>query len=116
MRSSRALVYCLKSGSLLAALVLSFSISSLVSAIGHESWISKGRFKNAANEWCCGANDCVMIPGEKVHVNGIGYDLILDRTETVPYTETLPSQDGQYWRCHRSDGSRRCFFAPQPSM
>lgn len=116
MRRWRAFVRDFKSGLSLVAFVTCFSIGALVSATGHESWISEGRFKNTANEWCCGANDCVMIPGEKVHVNGIGYDLILDRTETVPYTETLPSQDGQYWRCHRSDGSRRCFFAPQPSM
>ena len=116
MRAWSASVPFFKFKSSAAALALCFFVSSFVSATGHESWISKGRFKNGANEWCCGANDCVMIPGEKVHINGIGYELVLDRAETVPYTETLPSQDGQYWRCHRTDGSRRCFFAPQPGM
>jgi hypothetical protein len=116
MRRRRAFVSYFKSRLSLVALVLSFSIGAFVSASGHESWISKGKFKNAANEWCCGDIDCVVIPESHVLPNGIGYDLILDRTETVPYPEVLPSQDGQYWRCHRSDGSRRCFFAPQPGM
>lgn len=116
MRLWRAFVLHFKSKLCLASLVLCFSVSTLVSATGHESWISKGKFKNGANEWCCGDIDCVVIPESRVHPNGVGYDLILDRTETVPYPEVLPSQDGQYWRCHRSDGSRRCFFAPQPSM
>ena len=117
MRWWRAFVAYFESRSCLAFLVLCFSVSPLVSATGHESWISKGKFRNTANEWCCGDIDCVVIPESNVRPNGVGYDLILERrAETVPYPETLPSQDGQYWRCHRSDGSRRCFFAPQPSM
>src|SRR5436190_24061901 len=116
MRACVAFVSNFKSGSCFAALVVCFSIAVSMSASGHESWISKGKFKNAANEWCCGDIDCVVIPESRVHPNGIGYDLILERSETVPYPETLPSQDGQYWRCQRSDGSRRCFFAPPPSM
>lgn len=100
----------------IALLAGAFFTAIPLSAFAHESWISRGQFKNAANEWCCGDIDCVMIPEEHVHPNGVGYDLILDRAETVPYSETLPSQDGRFWRCHRSDGSRRCFFAPQPGM
>jgi hypothetical protein len=61
-------------------------------AIGHESWISKGKFKNAANEWCCGDIDCVVIPESRVYPNGVRYDLVLDRTETVPNPEALASQ------------------------
>jgi hypothetical protein len=97
-------------------LIIAFFFTALVTASAHDSWISRGKFKNAANEWCCGDIDCEVIPENRVHPNGVGYDLILDRTETVPYAEALPSQDGQYWRCHRPDGSRRCFFAPEPSM
>ncbi len=33
--------------------------------------------------------------------------------ETVPYSQSLPSPDGAYWRCKRPDGSPRCFFAPE---
>ena len=35
--------------------------------------------------------------------------------EIVPYRETQVSRDGKYWRCHKPDKSRRCFFAPPPS-
>ena len=34
--------------------------------------------------------------------------------EVVPYSQSLPSPDGAYWRCKRPDGSPRCFFAPPP--
>lgn len=85
-------------------------------AFAHDSWISNGQFKNGANEWCCGDNDCAVVPEDRVHANGIGYELIFDKPEIVPYSEALPSMDGKYWRCHRSDGSRRCFFAPRPAV
>jgi hypothetical protein len=35
--------------------------------------------------------------------------------ESVPFAEAQPSPDGEFWRCKRPDGSRRCFFAPPPS-
>ena len=40
---------------------------------------------------------------------------IADTCEVVPFTEAQPSPDGSYVRCHRPDGSRRCFFAPRPN-
>ncbi len=49
-----------------------------------------------------------------MHTNGVGFELT-SHGETVPYGEVLTSEDGKYWRCHRPDGSRRCFFAPKPS-
>jgi hypothetical protein len=36
--------------------------------------------------------------------------------EVVPYSQSLPSPDGSYWRCKRPDGTNRCFFAPKPEM
>ena len=98
------------SGSVLAFLVLIDA-----SAGAHDSWISSGAFKNHANEWCCGEIDCAVVPESRVHPNGVGYELIFNNTEVVPYDEALPSMDGRYWRCQRPDGSRRCFFAPRPS-
>jgi hypothetical protein len=81
-------------------------------AFAHDNWISRGGFRGPKNgEWCCGANDCFVVPASLVRVNGTGYE-ITNRQETVPYEEVLPSIDGQYWRCHRPDGTRRCFFAP----
>lgn len=81
-------------------------------AAAHDSWIAKGQFRGPLNgEWCCGDHDCVVIPAQSVKPNGIGYD-VASHAETVPYKEVLPSMDGNFWRCHRPDGSRRCFFAP----
>jgi hypothetical protein len=79
----------------------------------HDSWISRGGHRNAAGEWCCGAGDCFMVPGEQVSTTGQGYRLY--GIELVPYSEAQPSPDGAYWRCKRPDGTRRCFFAPPPS-
>lgn len=75
-------------------------------------WINQGRHQNPAGEWCCGPGDCfIMAP---VRITSAGY--FLPQTgETIPYAEAQPSPDGQFWRCKRPDGSRRCFFAPPPS-
>jgi hypothetical protein len=97
-------------------LIFACLIGVAATASAHDSWISRGQFKNQANEWCCGDIDCVIIPEQRVHANGIGYELIFEKIEVVPYGEALPSMDGQYWRCHKPDGTRRCFFAPRPSV
>jgi hypothetical protein len=81
-------------------------------AAAHESWISRGQFKNGAGEWCCGEGDCFIIHG--VTTNASGY-VLSDPAEIVPCHEAQPSPDGAYWRCKRPDGSRRCFFAPPPA-
>ncbi len=42
-------------------LCLAFAIPFLLAATScyaHENWVSEGRFKNTAGEWCCGAYDC----------------------------------------------------------
>ena len=105
----------------LAAAILSFNI-----ACAHDFWISRQGLKNAAGEWCCGAGDCGAFVGGSITPAVGGYQV--DATyalpgqsdkpfrvvEFVPYAEAQPSPDGAYWRCHRPDGSRRCFFAPPP--
>jgi hypothetical protein len=93
----------------LAAVVL-FGASS--AAFAHDSWISRGGFRGPQNgEWCCGAIDCFVVPASSVKTGNAGFELN-GAAEVVPYKEALPSVDGQYWRCHRPDGTRRCFFAP----
>lgn len=83
-------------------------------AAAHDSWISRGGYRSpVSGELCCGSNDCFIVPADNVKVNGAGYELRAH--ETVPYSEALPSADGQYWRCQKPDGSRRCFFAPAVS-
>jgi hypothetical protein len=94
---------------LLAAIAV-VSISSV--AYAHDNWISRGGFRGPQNgEWCCGASDCTVVPSQSVKPSSVGYELQPNQ-EVVPYKEALPSVDGQYWRCHRPNGTRRCFFAP----
>jgi hypothetical protein len=81
-------------------------------AFAHDSWISRGGFRGPQNgEWCCGASDCFVVPATAVKAANAGFELEPTK-EVVPYKEALPSIDGQYWRCHRPNGTRRCFFAP----
>jgi len=99
-RTSRALI----------AAAAIFSTTSI--ALAHDSWISRGGFRGPQNnEWCCGANDCFVVPSSSVRPGNAGFELS-PLQEVIPYKEALPSADGQYWRCHRPDGTRRCFFAP----
>lgn len=101
-------------------------------AHAHDVWISRGGYKNAAGEWCCGAKDCGVVARNAVKAGSDGYSLRGAVTygmgvtgneadgptrqenvnEVVPYSQSLPSPDGAYWRCKRPDGSPRCFFVP----
>lgn len=95
-----------------ALLVLILLVSP---ALAHDSWISRGGHRNAAGEWCCGDGDCFVVEGVKhVSLPAVGYRL--PSGEFVPQSEAQPSPDGSFWRCKRPDGTRRCFFAPPPSM
>jgi hypothetical protein len=85
---------------------------SLASAHGPAEWIQRGGHRNAAGELCCGERDCAEIAGEDVNITGAGY-FVRSISETVPFSEALPSPDGHYWRCLWG-GARKCFFAPPP--
>ena len=88
-------------------------------------WIMQGKHRNAAGEWCCGEGDCFVVTGvATVTLPATGYRLPgsigedgRERPdgEFIPQDEAQPSPDGQFWRCRRPDGSRRCFFAPPPN-
>ena len=105
------------------ALVVATLVFVVVGTSAHDSWISRGGHRNAAGEWCCGEGDCFVIPKERIMMTGEGYVVILgplagigpQMDEAVPFSEAQPSPDGEFWRCKRPDGSRRCFFAPPPS-
>ena len=48
-------------------------------------------------------------------VIAIGYRDGHPKGDSVPFNEAQPSPDGEFWRCKRPDGTRRCFFAPPPA-
>lgn len=109
------------SGVATGVLATLFILWSIGGVLAHEHPIN-GK-KNAAGEWCCGEGDCEALT--EYYPDGsavIGWEpgryIIYDSTrhsvETIPEREAMPSPDGRYWRCHRPDGSRRCFFAPLP--
>jgi hypothetical protein len=105
------------------ALILAAPLFFVLVAAAHESWINQGAYRNKDGEWCCGDGDCHMLPKEQVHMTGTGYLILRNplagagpvQQEHVPFSEALVSRDGEFWRCHRPDGVRRCFFAPPPS-
>ncbi len=83
-------------------------------SLAHDFWINHGNYRSPNGEHCCGDTDCSAVPATEMMPTAAGW-LIESLGEVVPYSEAQPSQDGQFWRCKRYDGSRRCFFAPQPS-
>lgn len=78
-------------------------------AAAHDHWINRGDYRSPTGTHCCGPNDCFVIPNVRAAPNGY----ILPDGEVVPFSEALISEDDDYWRCRATDGSRRCFFAPQ---
>jgi hypothetical protein len=81
-----------------------------------EEWIMQGNHHNPiSGEHCCGENDCFKLAPEDISTTSHGDYFIRSITEIVPKREVQTSMDGNYWRCRRADGKRRCFFAPPGS-
>jgi hypothetical protein len=99
---------------LVLAAVLAASTLSLASAHGPAQWIQDGGYRNAVGELCCGERDCFELADEDVGIISTGY-FVRSIRETVPFSEAQPSPDGRFWRCQWG-GSRKCFFAPPPSI
>lgn len=95
--------------SLFALSLLAPALLTASMALAHDNWISRGGLRNTAGEWCCGDGDCPAL-NYTPRITASGYQL--QDGEVVPFSEAQPSPDGSFVRCHRPDGSRRCFFAP----
>jgi len=82
-------------------------------AFAHDSWISKGGYKNPAGEWCCGDYDCKSYTRTTSTAKGWLVD-----GELVPFDEAMPvpPPDGQVTVCRRPDGTRRCVFGLKPGL
>lgn len=113
-RAARAVLAAAAAGALVAAPAVQQA------ARAHDFWINWGGYKSPDGVHCCGPNDCEEVPAAAVAIGPGGYAVRFTSRggqavdETVPFAEALPSEDGRYWRCRRYDGTRRCFFAPQP--
>jgi hypothetical protein len=87
----------------------------VATAHGHDFWINHSGYTSPADgTHCCGKNDCFEFSAADVAATAGGW-FVKPLGETIPYSEAQASEDGRFWRCKRYDGSRRCFFAPQPS-
>ena len=95
-----------------AAIVISLLAAGAMPARSHDFWINHGNYASPADgTHCCGKNDCAIILGTDMKAGKTGW-LIIPLQEIVPYSEAQSSEDGEFWRCKRYDGSRRCFFHP----
>jgi len=94
----------------LFGILLIWMIAQASQALAHDSWISRGGYRNPAGEWCCSDNDWRST--EQVTVTG--KDWIVGGREFVPFEEATPSPDGKIWICRRPNHTRRCLFGPPP--
>jgi hypothetical protein len=92
---------------------------------GKINWIMEGGFRSPIDgSGCCGMHDCVELPSEEVrYIGGLDPGYVWRRhnnagsvQEFIPQQEVQNSRDGNYWRCKKPDGSRRCFFAPPSAV
>lgn len=100
-------------GLTLLAMILVILAFSALPARAHDFWINHSGYKGPDGTHCCGQNDCKMVLEADVKIGSGGYVLRTFNNEFVPFSEAQQSEDGDFWRCRKSDGSRRCFFAPQ---
>lgn len=89
-----------------------FALTLNTTAQSHDFWIGRGGYTAPNGASCCGQSDCKIVLEEDVKITAAGY--LLFSKEMVPFWEAQPSEDQDYWRCKRYDGTRRCFFAPMP--
>lgn len=87
------------------------------SAEAHDDgWISKGNLRNTKSELCCGMHDCKVEHDAVVRSWGWSIEGEGSAHEDVPYSEAMPTQDGQLWICRRPNGTRRCTFGLLPGL
>lgn len=106
----RAIAYLLLCLAVFIAFVLAINAAIAGKAEAHEFWINHSGYKGPDGAHCCGKGDCFIILEADVKIVKGGYSL--PSGEVVPFSEAQQSEDGDFWRCKRHDGSRRCFFAP----
>lgn len=87
-------------------------LGAIIAAYAHDSWISRGAYRNSVGEWCCGENDCASYDSKAVS-GARGWTV--EGSEFVPFEEATPSPDGKLWICRRPDHTRRCVFGPPPN-
>jgi hypothetical protein len=86
-----------------------------------EQWINDKQLHDPiSREFCCGPQDCRILPDEAVEIVPGGYQVVIDGgTNFVPENRTLPfSPDGHYHICVVKNDQLehiRCFITPPSS-
>jgi hypothetical protein len=73
---------------------------ALALAHGDWDWIRRGDFRDSRGKPCCGPSDCARIPDSEVEELPNGDFKLLPTGEKIPRSQTRPSPDAHYWRCH----------------
>jgi hypothetical protein len=111
--AGRSLAALLRS---IVLLMLAIGVALAHDRHGQPNWIARGSYYSPVDgSHCCGVNDCFQLHEDDVDQYGNGDVFIRSLSELVPAREVQWSKDGNYWRCKKHDGSRRCFFAPPPA-
>lgn len=98
-------------GAFLLIMALPLALSYCSKAWSHDFWINNNGYRAPTGEHCCGDKDCESFKEGEVHRVKGGY-FIDALKEFVPDAEAQLGEDAFFWRCKRTDGSRRCFFTP----
>ena len=84
-------------------------------ALAHRLWADGTPVPDWVQNACCGPSDVHHLTPDQVSLTPGGYR-IRGIARLVPFSKTLPSQDGEYWIFYRDypDGTQYvfCFFAP----
>lgn len=80
-------------------------------AIGHDHWISQGRYTDENGIHCCNEHDIEQLSDDRVRMAPDGY--WIDGRIFIPKGKALPSEDGKWWVAWKGGvkgGDPRCFF------
>src|SRR3954451_8449857 len=76
---------------------LAFTLAYLVlPAAAHDFWLDRSRVDPRTKFYCCGENDCHLLPVSQAHPTRGGY-LLDDTSETITWDRVQPSPDGGIW-------------------
>ena len=76
-----------------------FALAYLVlPAAAHDFWLDHSRVDPRTKLYCCGENDCHLLPVSQAHATKGGY-LLDDTSETIAWDRVQPSPDGGIWAC-----------------
>jgi hypothetical protein len=82
-------------------------------ALAHDQWANGSPLPAWIKTACCGPQEVHHLKPEQVHRLDNGDYQVDGYPEPIPASETLPTQDGDYWIFYRDDrGQNICDYEP----